>query len=283
MCDFQVQYSITTAGTYSLQILFSGVVGAQSPIELMVQSAATDPARTYGYGTVKQSTAGVTSSIYVQTRDSFGNNVLIEPETNPSGSEDISFELCNSVKNDPSLACFGGIQELSVSVTLSYGIGPPGSSGTAYGLYRLSYFPFTDGVFTPLVRHNNTVVMCLFDTSELPEAEDPDAAEVDSCIQDADKGSSNLRRLPSIIHLMRSQPSGRMARGNIEMVVNTTFKEPDLHSARHFTFLAPILAAIIGVIFDFFYAVIIPELKTKYKKLREPAVAYAESSASSER
>jgi hypothetical protein len=267
------------SGAYSLQILFAGIVGAQSPVDLMVQSAATDLTRTYGYGAVRQSTAGVTSSIYVQTRDSYGNNVLVDPEIYPSGSEEISFEICHSLGSDPTRACSGGVQELSVSVTLSYGVGPPGSDEIAYGLYKLSYFPFTDGIFTPLVRHNNTVVACLFDTSALAEAEDPGAAEVDSCLEQVTQRSSTTTR-----HLTRGtsyRGSRLMAMGDIEMVVNTSFKEPDLQSARNLTFLAPILAAIIGIFFDFFYGILIPAIRHRYSKSRGTVVADTDSGKNS--
>jgi hypothetical protein len=280
--DLQVQYSITTTGAYSVHILFSGIVGAQSPIDLMVQSAAADLTRTYGYGAVKHSTAGVTSSIYVQTRDSYGNNVLVDPEVYPSGLEDISFELCSSVKDDPSRACFGGVEELSVSVTLSYGIGPPGSDETAYGLYRLSYYPFTYGVFTPLVRHNNSLVVCLFDTSGLPEAGNPGPDEVDNCILQAEKGFSKTRRLFSTPST-RSQESGLLGIRNVEMIVNTTFNEPELQSARRLTLLAPIMAAVIGVIVDLFYGFVIPELKKKIRKPRWILFADSDTSSAAER
>ncbi len=279
MYDLQVQYSITKAGTYSLHILFSGIVGAQSPVDLMVLSAATDVSRTYGYGAVKHSSAGATSSIYVQTRDSYGNNVRVDPETSPSGTEEISFELCRSIENDPSRACFGGAPESSVSISLSYGSGPPGSNGIAYGLYKLSYFPFTDGVFIPIVRHNNSVVVCLFDTSELPEAKVPGMSEVDSCIVHAEESVLATRRISSS-YSVQPQQSKRLAIGNIEMVVNTTFKEPDLQSARSLTFLAPIIAALIGVVVDLLCGIVIPALQSRFRKSQLSVVANADSSIS---
>jgi hypothetical protein len=262
------------AGTYSLQILFSGILGANSPVDLIVQSAATDLSSTYGYGAVRHSTAGVTSSIYVQTRDSYGNNILVDPEIYPSGTEDIVFELCISVRNDPSRVCSGGVQELSLSVSLAYGVGPPGTEGIAYGLYRLTYFPFTDGIFTPMVRHNNTLIACLFDTSALPEAEDPGAAEVDKCIFEVNSGTG----FPTTRHLSRATRYGDMTLSYIQMVVNTTFKEPDLQSARHFTFLAPILAAIIGIIVDLIFGVIIPDQRYRYRKTHGIVIEDSDSS-----
>ena len=123
------------AGNYALQITFSGVLGANTPINLMVQSAQTDVTRTYGYGDVLHSAAGVTSSIYIQTRDGYGNDALVDPTFYPTGTEDIVFELCYSVKEDPTKACAGGVQELGVSVTLSYGAGPSGSTNVFFGLY----------------------------------------------------------------------------------------------------------------------------------------------------
>jgi hypothetical protein len=267
----QVQYSITMAGSYSLRVSFSGIVGAQTPTDLMVQSAATDLTRTYGYGTVLHSAAGVTSSLFVQTRDSYGNNALVDPAQYPLGLEEISFELCKSIEDDPTRACSGGVQEQSVSVTHAYGSGPPGSSDdTAFGLYTLAYFPFIDGTFMPLVRHNSTVVACLFDTSGLPAAVDPGAAEADACIlqnQIATASSSNRRIIPNILSLDLQQSSRRLAAaGNVVMVVNATFKEPDLKNAKYWSFLAPILAAVVGVIFDLCCGCIIPSLRSQHKE-----------------
>jgi hypothetical protein len=265
----QVQYSITMAGTYSLRVSFSGIVGAQTPIQLMVQSAATDLSRTYGYGTVLRSAAGVTSSLFVQTRDGYGNNALVNPEQYPLGLEEITFELCKSIKDDPTRTCSGGEQEQSISVTLAYGSGPSGSSDTAYGLYTLSYFPFSDGTFVPLVRHNSTVVACLFDTSGLPVAVDPGPTEADTCIlqNQIETASSNGRRSMSrILSVSFQQSSKRLATiGKVVMVVNATFKEPDLKNAKHWSFLAPILAAVVGIFFDLCCGFIIPTLRARHQ------------------
>jgi hypothetical protein len=259
------------AGTYSLRISFSGIVGAQTPIELMVQSAATDLTRTYGYGTVLQSKAGVTSSLFVQTRDGYGNNALVDPEQYPLGLEEISFELCKSIKDDPTKACSGGEQEQSISVTLAYGTGPPGYTDTAYGLYTVSYFPFSDGMFMPLVWHNSTVVACLFDTSGLPVPVDPGPTEADACIlQNQIETASTGRRSMAQILSMPFQQSGRRlaAVGKVVMVVNATFKEPNLDNAKHWSFLAPLLAAVVGVFFDLCCGFIIPSLTARHKDIK---------------
>jgi hypothetical protein len=52
-------------------------------------------------------------------------------------------------------------------------MGPMGSSmdGSArgkpyYGLYQITYFPFSNDPYTPLVRHNGVYIGCYFDTGE---------------------------------------------------------------------------------------------------------------------
>jgi hypothetical protein len=263
------------AGNYSLRISFSGVLGAQTPVNLMVQSAATDLTRTYGYGSVLKSAAGVSSSIYVQTRDGYGNYVLVDPAVYPSGIEAILFELCNSVKDDPTKACSGGVQELSVSVTLGYGRGVPGSSNTAYGLYTLTYFPFSDGLFMPVVRHNSTIVACLFDSSDLLEVQDPGAAAADACIlQDQiDSSSSTTRRHTSHVFTFPKADFERRTTkiSEVIMVVNATFQEPDLSLAMTWSFLGPILAAIIGVTVDLCCGFIVPALRSYHNNRRKNA------------
>lgn len=262
----QVQYSITRAGNYSLQITFSGVPGAQTPISLMVQSADTDLALTYGYGAVLYSAAGVSSSIYVQTRDSYGNNALVDPAVFPNGVEDIVFELCHSVSVDSTKACGGGVQELGVSSTSSYGLSADGTGNTAYGLYTIAYFPFSDGKFLPMIRHNETIVSCLFDTSSLPVAVDPGAKAADSCIltkQIEAAAASSGRRSSGIVLAGSSTP----------MVINATFKEPDLELAKRWSLLAPILAAIVGLIADLCLGILIPALRRRYSSNKSTSLS----------
>ena len=273
------------AGNYALQITFSGVLGANTPINLMIQSAQTDVTRTYGYGDVLHSAAGVTSSIYIQTRDGYGNDALVDPTFYPTGTEDIVFELCYSVKEDPTKACAGGVQELGVSVTLSYGADPSGSTNVFFGLYTLSYFPFSDGKYLPLVRHNDTIVECLFDTSTLAQTQDPGPAVADACIlqkQIASASSSETTRrviyskfLPSKFQNVEfgAAHDGRRLSGlepaSSEMVINATFKEPDLNIAQRWSLLAPILAAIVGLLADICCGYLIPSLHARYNRLKQ--------------
>ncbi len=246
-------------------------------MNLMVQSAATDLTRTYGYGSVLHSAAGVSSSIYVQTRDGYGNHILVDPAVYPSGIESILFELCNSVNDDPTKACSGGVQELSVSVTVAYGSGLPGSSDKAYGLYTLTYFPFSDGRFMPVVRHNNTIVACLFDSSDLSNVQDPGAEAADACILQFQIDSSSSATRRSTSHVFTISQSGLERRATkiseVIMVVNATFQEPDLSVAMTWSFLGPILAAIVGVTVDLCCGFIIPFLKTRYINRRKNVIS----------
>jgi hypothetical protein len=244
------------AGSYSLQITFSGSLAAHTPIDLTVQSAKTDLTLTYAYGAILRSAAGVASKIYVQTRDGYGNNAIVDPVAFSNGIEEIIFELCNSVQTDGTRACGGGVQELGVSTILSYGSKADGSDDVAYGLYAITYFPFSDGKFLPLVRHNQTIVQCLFDTSGLTVAQDPGAAVADACIlqkQIAAASSTSSRRLTGIVAADTSTP----------MVVNATFKEPDLSNAKRWSLLAPIIAAIIGLTVDMCFGLIWPAIRAR--------------------
>jgi len=52
-----------------------------------------------------------------------------------------------------------------------------------YGLYRITYFPFNDGIVYPQVRHGVVYVKCMFDTSGLSvDNMIPSGQEADSCI-----------------------------------------------------------------------------------------------------
>jgi hypothetical protein len=98
---------------------------------------------TYCYGSVLNAAAGVTSMIFVQTRDSYGNAAIVDAGVYPQGTEEVVFELCLSVGTDISASCFGGEVERGVGITMQYGIGPdnsninPDTQLPYYGLYQV--------------------------------------------------------------------------------------------------------------------------------------------------
>ena len=159
--SYTVTYGITRAGVYQLQIQFSGVAGAGTPTFLAVRTATADISKTYAYGQLLTVDAGFPSLIYVQTRDSYGNNIITEPiDDFPLGTEEITFELCLSVPDEgfrsPEL-CGGGQEELAVGKDVSYNIGPDGLSinsrtGTPYyGLYLITMNPLAANNYIPRV------------------------------------------------------------------------------------------------------------------------------------
>jgi len=134
-------YSITRAGIYQMQIQFGAELGAGSPFLVDVKTSAADLAKTYVFGDLLKVQAGRASTCYVQTRDKYGNNIRVEPDpSDPDGPDEIDFELCTEVGDhtaDTQLTlnapCKGGVKELSIGITTSYGVGTDGKSLTASG------------------------------------------------------------------------------------------------------------------------------------------------------
>ena len=129
--SYGVSYKVTRAGTYRLGINIAGVYGAGSPHLLQIKTDKRDPSKTYVYGSLLDIRAGIASTLFVQTRDRYGNNIRADLGTYPlgevnGGSENIVFELCKSVGTDDDAPCGGGeqytsvgTQELSLSISLS--------------------------------------------------------------------------------------------------------------------------------------------------------------------
>jgi hypothetical protein len=158
--SYSVAYSITRAGMYQLDVQFAGTSGAGSPYALLVSSGPAEIAMTYVYGQLLTVNAGSPSLIYVQTRDGFGNNIIADPATFPSGTETIEFELCLSVPADKFKSpdtCGGGELELGVGIEIFYSVGPDGQQNNSrtgtpyYGLYMIQLNPFNSNEYTPRV------------------------------------------------------------------------------------------------------------------------------------
>ena len=157
--SYETSYRITRSGSYLLEITFAGVVGAGTPLVLEVQSAPADVSKTYVYGQLRSIVAGSASTLYVQTRDRYGNNIRASPALYPQGTESIEFEICKTFGIRAQDACGGGEIENSVGITIDYSIGPDGQSTSSFtglpyfGLYQVTYFPFNDGLVSTQVPH----------------------------------------------------------------------------------------------------------------------------------
>ncbi len=97
--SYDVSYMFTCAGLYQMQLTISDVLAAGSPFKLTVYPGATHIGHTYGYGYIKAAAAGEYSTVYVQTRDFYGNYAMVDVSIFPNGKEDINFVLCHKMVN----------------------------------------------------------------------------------------------------------------------------------------------------------------------------------------
>lgn len=109
----------------------------------------------------------------------FGNNMRVDPSVFVAGREVIEFELCITKGTLTGKdRCAGGQEETNVGVTTTYAFGPDAQQVNSttkevyYGLYKIDFFPFNSGRFTPQVKHNQTYVNCYFDSSDFTDAPD---------------------------------------------------------------------------------------------------------------
>jgi len=193
--SYVVQYAITQAGQYSVSISVNGVVGVGSPFNLKVEAQLADTALTYSYGEFLDAKTGKTFSVYVQTRDRYGNFISTDPSLFPLGSDTIALEYCKTTvlggtcaPTDTQCTCQGGQRNTDVSIIVNYGVGPNGPTRNGqvggepyFGLYQITYFPFTSGKSTPLIRHNQEYIKCYFHTGT-PVLE-VSVAEADACVR----------------------------------------------------------------------------------------------------
>jgi hypothetical protein len=219
--SYDTQYSVTRAGQYQLRIQLAGTTGANSPFILTVFTDIADKALTYAYGNLKGITAGATSTVFVQTRDKYGNAIRADTELYPpgeakGGTEDIQFELCKSLGNQDSEPCGGGDQYLDVGITVTYAIGPGGKKSDPvtkepyWGLYEVVFFPFDSVRVMLRVLHGNKVeegatisdttkvVQCYFDTTGIEAVRslmDPGDVVANKCIQDVAVSEASSRRV----------------------------------------------------------------------------------------
>ena len=67
------------------------------------------------------------------------------------------------------------------------------------------------------------------------------------------------------------------------MVVNATFKEPDLQNAKHWSFLAPLLAAAVGIFFDLCCGFLIPSFRARHKDIEHKESSMVEKDCTGDR
>jgi hypothetical protein len=73
---------------------------------------------------------------------------------------------------------------------VNYAKGPNGTTSNGaikgkkyYGLYEITYFPFTNEPFVPLVRHNDQYINCYIDMGEAPDGIIDPVQQADDCVQ----------------------------------------------------------------------------------------------------
>jgi len=177
--SYVVSYRITRAGMYQHVVSIDRVVGAGTPVFLSVTCDIADISRTYVYGELLKLETGKASTVYVQTRDRFGNNMrFTDDEKNPCTGYPLS-ETCNQIIDYQMCAadefqepCRPENIESNFGKSLKYQMGPTGSTTDAngepyYGLYEITIYPFKAASFLPMVYHNESYVACYFDTGDL--------------------------------------------------------------------------------------------------------------------
>jgi len=256
--SYTAVYAITQSGVYQLAITFGGALGAGTPRQLEVQTAEALIERTYVYGSLLSIKAGETSTIYVQTRDRYGNKLRVDPRVVPTGSEDINFELCTAVGDDTKSPCRGGTEDMNVGVTIDYGYNTFGTLYTNvngvvtnipnYGLYRISFFPFNFGdSFIVEVTHNDRRIPCYFDSEE-----DPGADLADACYSDylEATASSDSRRTykgaerVTLASQLSQDPKQR------KTTISKAFIPPETGKALWWVMFAPICCAAVGLFIE---------------------------------
>jgi len=194
--SYEVTYRITKAGMYQHQVSLGGIVGGGTPVPLFVATDVADVSRTYVYGELKRLETGKASTVFVQTRDMYGNHLRYTDEEKPcegyplsdTCDQIIEYKLCRTAEFvEP---CPPDSIESSVGLSLAYQVGPdnkakwpecessdPGGRYPCgepyYGLYKITIYPFLADSYIPMVYHNDEYVQCYFDSGGDPDAGDP--------------------------------------------------------------------------------------------------------------
>lgn len=272
---YSASYRITRSGVYQLSIALSGGIGAGSPYQLLVASDKADISRTYVFGPFEQVKTGRTTTLFVQTRDQFGNNLRVDPKIFASGSETIGFELCKTKgKGADNETCAGGEEEPNVGVTITYSYGPDAQQKNTttgeyyYGLYKIDFYPFNSGEFTPQVKHNSTYVSCYFDSTaviDFPDLQRPSIDAVDDCASSVSastvsrgnghRGGRRWTTAPQMV--VKSGQARRAAAGDKQVVweesvmdIEQVFQTPDTEFELTMLVVSPILCALVAVLIE---------------------------------
>jgi hypothetical protein len=155
-------YVTSVAGSYKVDVTLNGLPVGNSPFELAVLAQVASVEMTYAYGSFLRTQTGVSFTVFVQTRDAYGNYLS-------SNSEQIVFESCLDLgvgcsPDADTCACGGDGGKINpdVAISITYGLGP-NVSKTYNGLYKVGYYLFTPGAFTNIVQHNKSYIGCYFD------------------------------------------------------------------------------------------------------------------------
>jgi len=260
--SYTATYRLTRAGSYSLSISLASSVLDGTPFAMAVMSGLADISRTFVYGKLGEVNAGVSTSVFVQTRDAFGNPIFVDPAKDPSGREIIEFLLCiphADLNKTTTLRCAGGVQEYDVGITQTYGKSPEGGREVAWGLHEISFFPYKHGEYFMQVRHNDTPVECYFDMSET-EALRPSTDVADLCSMRSETSvRRGLRALPYLQAVVRRDQHD--AEPSVDANVNEerdprmlgilrTFHPPDTIFYERLLWVVPMSSLICGVLID---------------------------------
>jgi len=215
--SYAVSYRITRAGIYQHSISFAGVVGAGSPVFLRVDSDEADLSRTYVYGAVLELSTGNPSTIYVQTRDQFGNHLRYTNVEKPCSGYPLTLETCDQQLEYE--LCFSKevpcpVVETNLGKKLTYQMGPNAKTTDSYdepyyGLYQIVVYPLGEAggnSYTPIVKHNGQYVQCYFDSGSPAQYQD-----LAAYAREADPG---WRLANACADLKKDQTSRRIYRRN---------------------------------------------------------------------
>lgn len=187
---YSCTYVTSTTGTYFVNVTLNGFGIGDSPFTLVVFAQGASIDNTYAYGTFLNTKTGIIFTVFVQTRDPYGNYLTSE-------SEDVIFESCITLgpgcsSDADTCTCGGdgGLANPDVTIERFYGRGPNVADTDDYpGLYKFNYYLFSPGSFVNVVQHNMTYIACYFD-----EGNETDSSKWIDPVDAADKCTQYNRR-----------------------------------------------------------------------------------------
>ena len=205
--SYTVSFWITRSGKYSIHVASgSRLFRAGSAGMLVVTSAAADVRNSYVYGQVEEAMAGpyTPSTLFVQTRDRFGNEVT------GLAFDDIHVNLCFKFGGIQGMVCGGleqdQIHDLTVMTQFCNRESCEEADVKLTGVYKLRLTFHGQGHFMLLVTHNSTIINCYFNTLHNPGHD-----SADSCTRQQPVMRPRLQVLRRTIQSQSSQPAHRRA------------------------------------------------------------------------